>query len=142
LLCPGQELEHRPPPLSRIAQTAKSNPRPTGATLEAITQVRCLAALAPAPPATEETVNSYPVPKVPSIATVPAGTWLYVTSALAVPGVRPAGIGDGAYGIVTADGGRRYSVVGFIVRDGRIAEIDIFADPARLRQRDLAGLDG
>ncbi len=45
-------------------------------------QARYLAALAPAPPATEETVNSYPVPKVPSIATVPAGTWLYATSAL------------------------------------------------------------
>jgi hypothetical protein len=42
-------------------------------------QVRYLAALAPTP---EETVNSYPVPKVPSIATVPAGTWLYATSAL------------------------------------------------------------
>ena len=27
-------------------------------------------------------MNSYPVPKVPSIATVPAGTWLYATSAL------------------------------------------------------------
>jgi RNA polymerase sigma-70 factor (ECF subfamily) len=54
---------------------------------------------------------------------------------------RPALV-NGAYGIVAADGGRRYSVVGFIVRDGRIAEIDIFADPARLRQLDLAGLDG
>jgi hypothetical protein len=45
-------------------------------------QARYLAALAPAPPAREETVNSYPVPKVPSVATVPAGTWLYATSAL------------------------------------------------------------
>ncbi|HEX5149590.1 MAG TPA: N-acetylmuramoyl-L-alanine amidase [Candidatus Limnocylindrales bacterium] len=45
-------------------------------------QARYLAALAPAPPAPEETVNSYPVPKVPSVATVPAGTWLYATSAL------------------------------------------------------------
>ena len=44
-------------------------------------QARYLAALAPAPDR-EETVNSYPVPKVPSIATVPAGTWLYATSAL------------------------------------------------------------
>jgi RNA polymerase sigma-70 factor (ECF subfamily) len=49
---------------------------------------------------------------------------------------------NGAYGIVAVDGGRRYSVVGFIVRDGKIAEIDIFGDPARLRQLDLAGLDG
>ena len=42
-------------------------------------QARYLAALASAP---EETVNSFPVPKVPSVATVPAGTWLYATSAL------------------------------------------------------------
>ena len=34
------------------------------------------------PPSTEETVNSYAVPKVPSIGTVAKGTWLYVTSAL------------------------------------------------------------
>jgi hypothetical protein len=45
-------------------------------------QARYLAALASAPSAPEETVNSYPVPTVPSIATVPAGTWLYATSAL------------------------------------------------------------
>jgi hypothetical protein len=46
-------------------------------------QARYLAALLPAPPpAPEETVNSYPVPKVPSIASLPAGTWLYATSAL------------------------------------------------------------
>jgi hypothetical protein len=45
-------------------------------------QARYLAALAPAPPNREETVNSYPVPTVPSIVTVPAGTWLYATSAL------------------------------------------------------------
>jgi hypothetical protein len=45
-------------------------------------QTRYLAALTSAPPATEETVNSYPVPKVPSVAVVPAGPWLYATSAL------------------------------------------------------------
>jgi hypothetical protein len=45
-------------------------------------QARYLAALAPTPPDREETVNSYPVPTIPSIATVPAGTWLYATSAL------------------------------------------------------------
>jgi hypothetical protein len=45
-------------------------------------QARYLAALAPAPSAPEETVNSYPVPKFPSIATVPTGTWLYAKSAL------------------------------------------------------------
>ena len=44
-------------------------------------QARYLAELA-APPAPEDTVNSYPVPKVPTIGTVAAGTWLYTTSAL------------------------------------------------------------
>jgi hypothetical protein len=45
-------------------------------------QARYLAALVTAPSAPEETVNSFPVPEVPSVATVPAGTWLYATSAL------------------------------------------------------------
>jgi hypothetical protein len=39
--------------------------------------------------------------------------------------------------------GRPYSVMGFTVRGGKIVEIDILADPARLRQLDLlAVLDG
>ena len=33
------------------------------------------------------------------------------------------------------------SVLGVTVRGGKIAEIDILADPARLGQLDLAGLD-
>lgn len=53
---------------------------------------------------------------------------------------RPALV-NGAAGIVAAEPRRPYSVVGFIVRGGRIVEIDILADPARLRQLDLAGLD-
>jgi RNA polymerase sigma factor (sigma-70 family) len=53
---------------------------------------------------------------------------------------RPALV-NGAVGIVAARPGRRYSVVGFTVRRGRILEIDILADPERLRQLDLAGLD-
>lgn len=44
-------------------------------------QARYLAALA-APAPEDDIVNSYPVPKAPSIGTVAAGTWLYVTSAL------------------------------------------------------------
>jgi hypothetical protein len=46
-------------------------------------QARYIAALA-APAPEVETVNSYPVPKVPSVGTVAAGTWLYATSALEV----------------------------------------------------------
>lgn len=48
---------------------------------------------------------------------------------------------NGAPGIVAAEPGRAYSVMGFTVRGGKIAEIDILADPERLRQLDLAGFD-
>jgi RNA polymerase sigma factor (sigma-70 family) len=48
---------------------------------------------------------------------------------------------NGAAGIVAAVRGRPVSVLGFTVRGGKIAEIDILADPARLRQLDLVGLD-
>ncbi|MGE5289910.1 MAG: RNA polymerase subunit sigma-70, partial [Micromonosporaceae bacterium] len=52
---------------------------------------------------------------------------------------RPALV-NGAAGVVAAVRGRPVSVLGFTVRGGKIAEIDILADPARLRQLDLAGL--
>ena len=48
---------------------------------------------------------------------------------------------NGAAGLVTAPGGKPYAVMGFTVRRGKIVEIDILADPARLRQFDLAVLD-
>jgi hypothetical protein len=45
---------------------------------------------------------------------------------------------NGAAGIVSwLPGGRPFSVMGFTVRRGKIVEIDILADPARLRQLDL-----
>jgi RNA polymerase sigma-70 factor, ECF subfamily len=50
---------------------------------------------------------------------------------------RPALV-NGAAGVVIAAGGRPFSVVAFTVRRGKIAEIDILADPARLSQLDLA----
>jgi RNA polymerase sigma-70 factor (ECF subfamily) len=46
---------------------------------------------------------------------------------------------NGAVGIVAADRGRVYSVAAFTVVSGRIAEIDILAEPARLRELDLMG---
>jgi RNA polymerase sigma-70 factor (ECF subfamily) len=46
---------------------------------------------------------------------------------------RPA-IVNGAAGLVVAPGGRPFAVVGFTVVDGRIAEIDVIADPAKLRR--------
>jgi RNA polymerase sigma-70 factor, ECF subfamily len=48
---------------------------------------------------------------------------------------------NGAAGVVVAAGGRLVAVVGFTVRGGRIVEIDVLADPARLRRLDLAVLD-
>jgi RNA polymerase sigma factor (sigma-70 family) len=45
---------------------------------------------------------------------------------------------NGAAGVVVAPGGKPYAVMGFTVRSGKIVEIDILADPARLRQLDLA----
>ena len=53
---------------------------------------------------------------------------------------RPALV-DGAAGAVWAPGGRPHIVFGFTIRGGKIVEIDILADPGRLRQLDLAVLD-
>jgi RNA polymerase sigma factor (sigma-70 family) len=50
---------------------------------------------------------------------------------------RPALV-NGAAGYVVAQHGRPVSVAGFTVRHGKIVEIDILADPERLRQIDLS----
>jgi RNA polymerase sigma factor (sigma-70 family) len=54
---------------------------------------------------------------------------------------RPALV-DGAAGAVWAPGGQPRVVFGFAVADGRIAGIDVLADPERLRRLDLVVLDG
>jgi RNA polymerase sigma-70 factor, ECF subfamily len=56
------------------------------------------------------------------------------------PFVRPALV-NGAAGVVVVPRGRPYSVIGFIVRDGKIVEIDALSDPERLDRLDLAVLD-
>jgi RNA polymerase sigma-70 factor (ECF subfamily) len=56
------------------------------------------------------------------------------------PFVLPARV-NGAAGVVVAPRGRPFAVMGFAVRQGMIAEIDVLADPARLRRLDLAILD-
>jgi RNA polymerase sigma factor (sigma-70 family) len=53
---------------------------------------------------------------------------------------RPALV-NGAAGAVVAPEGRLFAVLGFTVDGGKIVEIDVFADPARLRKLDLAFLD-
>jgi len=54
--------------------------------------------------------------------------------------MRPALI-NGAAGLVSTREGEPFSVGGFTVRDRKIVAIDILADPARLRNLDLAVLD-
>ena len=39
---------------------------------------------------------------------------------------------NGTAGLVTAPHGELFSVMGFSIRGGRVVEIDILADPARL----------
>jgi len=84
---------------------------------------------------------------------VPPGALTEVHGAMAVAeqalafGRRLAGsvqeaLVNGAPGLISrAPDGRPISVLGFSVSNSRIVEIDILADPARLRALDLAGLD-
>ncbi len=63
-----------------------------------------------------------------------------LTFARVAPFARPALV-NGAAGVVVAPHGRPLAVMGFTVTRGKIAEIDVLADPARLRRLDLAVLD-
>ena len=54
---------------------------------------------------------------------------------------RPALV-NGAAGLVWAQGGRPTVVFGFTISGGRIVEIDLVADPERLRKLDLTMLSG
>ena len=58
-----------------------------------------------------------------------------------VASARPALV-NGAAGVVVARRGRPLAVAGFTVAHGQIVEIDLLADPARLRELDLTILDG
>jgi len=55
------------------------------------------------------------------------------------PFVRPALV-NGTAGAVVARRGRPFAVMGFTIRNGKIAEIDILVGPERLRKLDLAEL--
>jgi RNA polymerase sigma-70 factor (ECF subfamily) len=49
---------------------------------------------------------------------------------------------NGAVGVIVAPRGRLLLVVAFKIRGERIVEMDVIAEPMRLRQLDLAILDG
>jgi RNA polymerase sigma factor (sigma-70 family) len=53
--------------------------------------------------------------------------------------VRPA-IVNGAAGAVVFVGGRPTAIMGFVVRDGLVAAIDVLADPDRIAKLDLRGV--
>lgn len=55
--------------------------------------------------------------------------------------VRPATV-NGAAGAVIFVAGRATAVMGFLVRDGLVAAIDVLADPARIARIDLGALSG
>jgi RNA polymerase sigma-70 factor (ECF subfamily) len=55
--------------------------------------------------------------------------------------VRPALV-NGAIGAVSMRDGKPFSIGAITVKDGRIVELDFFADPERLAQIDLTILDG
>jgi RNA polymerase sigma-70 factor (ECF subfamily) len=56
------------------------------------------------------------------------------------PFVRPALV-NGAAGVIVAPRGRPFSVMGFTIRGGKIVEVDILADPARLSRLDVSVFD-
>lgn len=78
------------------------------------------------------------------VSTLVRGARAVVERALAFSRVaafaRPALV-NGAPGLVTAQGGRPFSVMGFTVAHGKIVEINILADVARLSRLDLTVLD-
>ena len=48
---------------------------------------------------------------------------------------------NGAAGVVVSTAGKPISIMGFTVTDGMVVAIDVIADPERLEQIDLTGLD-
>jgi RNA polymerase sigma-70 factor, ECF subfamily len=57
------------------------------------------------------------------------------------PYVRPALV-NGAAGAVVAPDGKLTTIMAFTIRNGKITEIDILADPARLRRLNPGPLHG
>jgi hypothetical protein len=66
--------------------------------------------------------------------------WLAEQFSGRAQGARPALV-NGFVGIVVARHGRLFLVLNLTVTRGKIVEINVVADPARLRQLDLAVLD-
>ena len=80
----------------------------------------------------------------PGLTTVHTGAAAVATQAITfgqlAPLARPAVV-NGAAGVVVADRGRPLSVMAFTIANSTIVAIDVLADPERLGQLQLAGLD-
>ena len=77
----------------------------------------------------------------PHASFVAHGAWTVAEQALTFARLSPfaqPSLVNGAAGVVVAPHGRPFAVMGFTVRGGKIVAIDALADPARLRQLDLA----
>jgi RNA polymerase sigma factor (sigma-70 family) len=71
----------------------------------------------------------------------PAVATQSVTFARSAAGEPTPALVNGAAGVVLVSQGQPFAVVGFTIGRGRIVEIDVLADPDRLRRLDLAILD-
>jgi RNA polymerase sigma factor (sigma-70 family) len=67
----------------------------------------------------------------------PAVATQSITFARSATGEPTPALVNGAAGVVLVSRGRPFSVVGFTIRRGKIVEIDVLADPARLQQLDI-----
>jgi len=82
-------------------------------------------------------------PHAPGFRAEGAATVTKLARGYAAPGreVRGATV-NGAAGAVIAVAGRPTAIMAFLVRDGRVAAIDVLADPARIARIDLSAVTG
>ena len=82
-------------------------------------------------------------PAGPDVSRILRGARAVASSAIGVAGlgyVARRALVNGAPGAVTFAEGKPYAVLGFTVARGKIVEINVLADPARLRRLDLTVL--
>ena len=72
-----------------------------------------------------------PPARPPVVGAAAVARQILARGAAFAPHARPATV-NGAAGAVVARGGRPFAVIGFTVSGGRIVEIDVIADPAKL----------
>jgi RNA polymerase sigma-70 factor (ECF subfamily) len=83
-------------------------------------------------------------PRRPALTTIERGAESVASRALTFANpratLRPVLV-NGAAGVVVMLGGRPFAIMGFTVRGGRVAELDVLADPERIANLDLSAID-